>query len=86
MKLTLSKIDIENVVRCQPDAIEKVLKVVKKKIEQFKEKRSSKALIRARSCLHLRSRARSKRPLSLDCNSASSALEYPVGSGYGDFD
>lgn len=82
MKLTLSKIDIENVVRCQPDAIEKVLKVVKRKIEQFREKRTSKTLIRARSCFNLRSKAYSQRALRLDCNSASSVVEYSIGGGY----
>ena len=46
IKLTLSKMDIENVVRCQPDAIEKVLKIVRRKMEQFKEKKQGRVKIK----------------------------------------
>lgn len=38
--------DIENVVRCQPDAIEKVLKIVRRKMEQFKEKKQGRVKIK----------------------------------------
>lgn len=43
MGFSLSKIDIENVVKCSPDSIEKVLKYIKNKLANYKNKKSGGA-------------------------------------------
>ena len=43
----ISKNDIEHIITCTPDSIERVLKVMKVKIEQYLDKMREKEKIRA---------------------------------------